>query len=100
MILLDTRVQVAKNGLEDFTSLPPGTGPFKVVEFTTGMRYVFARNEDYWEDDGPWVDKLEFIGIADNNDADQRVDHPCPIGEGRRNLNQVGNGLVLKPGIP
>ncbi|MGB7260507.1 MAG: ABC transporter substrate-binding protein [Albidovulum sp.] len=66
MILTDTRVHVTKNGLEDFTGTPPGIGPFKVVEFSPGTRYVFARNENYWADDGPYVDELEFIGIGDN----------------------------------
>ncbi|WP_299844531.1 ABC transporter substrate-binding protein [uncultured Roseovarius sp.] len=66
MILSDTRVQVTKRDLEDFTGTPPGTGPFKVVEFTPGSNYRFARNENYWGDDGPYVDELEFVGIADN----------------------------------
>ncbi|MDE2912191.1 MAG: ABC transporter substrate-binding protein [Paracoccaceae bacterium] len=66
MILSDTRVQVTKRGLEDFTGTPPGTGPFKAVDFTPGSRYVFERNENYWGDDGPFVDELEFVGIADN----------------------------------
>lgn len=66
MILSDTRVQVTKRGLEDFTGTPPGTGPFKVVEFTPGSRYVFARNDNYWGNDGPYADELEFVGIADN----------------------------------
>lgn len=65
-ILSDTRVHITKRGLEDFTGKPPGTGPFKVVEFTPGSRYVFARFDDYWGSDGPYVDELEFIGIADN----------------------------------
>lgn len=66
MILSDTRVHVTKAGLDDFTGTPTGLGPFKVVEFTPGSRYVFARNDNYWGDDGPYVDELEFIGIADN----------------------------------
>jgi len=66
MILSDTRVHVTKAGLEDFTGTPPGTGPFKVVEFSPGSRYVFERNDNYWGDDGPYVDELEFVGIADN----------------------------------
>ncbi len=65
MILSDTRVHVTKRGLEDFTGTPPGTGPFKVVEFTPGSRYVFTANENYWGD-GPYVDGIEFIGIGDN----------------------------------
>jgi peptide/nickel transport system substrate-binding protein len=66
MVLSDTRVHVTKNGLEDFTGAPTGIGPFKVVEFTPGSRYVFARNENYWGEEGPYVDELEFIGIGDN----------------------------------
>lgn len=65
LILSDTRLHIVKRDLEDFTGTPPGTGPFKVVEFSPGSRYVFARNENYWGD-GPYVDDLEFIGIPDN----------------------------------
>lgn len=66
MVLSDTRVHMTKAGLEDFTGKPTGLGPFKVVEFTPGSRYAFERNDNYWGDDGPYVDELEFIGIADN----------------------------------
>lgn len=65
IIMSDTRVHITKEGLEDFTGKPPGTGPFKVVEFTPGTRYQFERNDDYWGT-GPYVDELEFISIPDN----------------------------------
>jgi peptide/nickel transport system substrate-binding protein len=65
MILSDTRVHITKEGVEDFSGRPPGTGPFKVVEFTPGSRYLFARNDNYWGSDGPYVDELEFVGIGD-----------------------------------
>jgi peptide/nickel transport system substrate-binding protein len=65
-ILSDTRLHIVKRGMEDFTGKPPGTGAFKVVEFSPGNRYVFARNENYWGDDGPYVDELEYVGIPDN----------------------------------
>ena len=64
MILSDTRTHVTKAGLEDFSGQPPGTGPFRVVEFSPGSRYVLARNENYWGE-GPYVDDIEFIGIPD-----------------------------------
>jgi peptide/nickel transport system substrate-binding protein len=36
-----------------------GTGPFKFVSFNPGYQSVFARNEDYWEDnEKPYVDEL------------------------------------------
>ena len=62
----DIRTHITKAGVEDFTGKPVGTGPFKVVEFTPGVRYQFARNENYWGTDGPYVDELEYVGIADN----------------------------------
>ena len=64
IVLSDTRVQITQNGREDFTK-PAGTGPFKVVEFTPGSRYVFERNDNYWGNDGPYVDEVEFVGIPD-----------------------------------
>jgi len=65
IILSDTRVQITQNGYEDFESTTQGTGPFKVKEFKPGSRYVFERNDNYWGDDGPWVDEIEFVGIGD-----------------------------------
>ncbi|MFL2791536.1 MAG: ABC transporter substrate-binding protein [Paracoccaceae bacterium] len=64
VVLSDTRVQITQNGREDFSN-PAGTGPFKVVDFTPGSRYVFERNDNYWGDDGPYVDEVEFVGIPD-----------------------------------
>jgi len=58
-------VQITQNGYEDFESTTQGTGPFKVKEFKPGSRYVFERNDNYWGDDGPWVDEIEFVGIGD-----------------------------------
>lgn len=65
IVLSDTRVHVTQDGVEDFTGTPPGTGPFKVKEFKPGSRYVFERNDNYWSDDGPWVDEVEVVGIGD-----------------------------------
>jgi peptide/nickel transport system substrate-binding protein len=66
VLLSDFRIHVTKNGLEDFTGTPPCIGPFKVIDFIPGSRYLFARNENYWGDEGPYVDELEVIGIGDN----------------------------------
>ena len=66
MIMSDTRLHIVKRGVTDFSGKPPGTGPFKVVEFSPGTRYSFARNENYWRDDGPYVDELDCVGIPDN----------------------------------
>ena len=65
MIMSDTRMQIVKRGMEDFTGRPPGTGPFKIEKFAPGSHYVFRRNDNYWSADGPYVDEVEYIGIGD-----------------------------------
>jgi peptide/nickel transport system substrate-binding protein len=65
IVLSDTRVHVVEDGYKDFTHTTSGTGPFKVKTFDAGSRYVMVRNDNYWRDDGPWVDEIEFIGIGD-----------------------------------
>ncbi len=42
-----------------------GTGPFVLTEFVVGERATFVRNEDYWWEDHPKVDNLEFIFLPD-----------------------------------
>jgi peptide/nickel transport system substrate-binding protein len=39
-------------------SAPVGTGPFKYESFTPGKQSVFVRNENYWEEGKPYVDRL------------------------------------------
>jgi peptide/nickel transport system substrate-binding protein len=57
---------IVKDGTTDF-STAIGTGPFKCKEFTPGVRSIGVRNEHYWRGDGPYLDEIEFIGIADNS---------------------------------
>jgi len=55
---------IVKAGTTDF-SKGIGTGPFKLKEFTPGVRSVVVRNERYWKPDRPYLDEIEFTGIAD-----------------------------------
>ena len=57
---------IVKDGTTDF-STAIGTGPFKCKEFTPGVRSIGVRNEHYWRGEGPYLDEVEFIGIADNS---------------------------------
>ena len=50
---------------EGYFNLPAGTGPFKITEFTPGVRSLHVRNPDYWRD-GPHLDELEIFAITDN----------------------------------
>lgn len=55
---------IVKAGTTDF-SKGIGTGPFKLKEFTAGGRSVVVRNERYWKPERPYLDEIEFVGIAD-----------------------------------
>ena len=65
IVLTDTRVHITQAGYENFQDTAPGTGPFKVKSFIPGQNKVFVRNENYWRDDGPWVDEIEMVGVGD-----------------------------------
>lgn len=55
---------VLQEGETEFAK-PQGTGPFKLDSFTPGTTSVMSRNEDYWDEGGPYVDQLEMLSIAD-----------------------------------
>jgi peptide/nickel transport system substrate-binding protein len=47
---------------------PIGTGAFKYESFTPGSRSVFVKNENYWEEGKPYVDRLVVdSSFTDNN---------------------------------
>ncbi|MDX6752485.1 ABC transporter substrate-binding protein [Geminicoccaceae bacterium 1502E] len=45
---------------------PVGTGPFRFVSWEKGNYIELARNEDYWREGRPYLDKLIFRFIADS----------------------------------
>lgn len=65
VILGTAHFHIVQDGTKDFTTAV-GTGPFKCQEFTPGVRSVAVRNESYWRD-GPWLDQIEFFGLADES---------------------------------
>jgi len=56
---------VEEKGLEYARWHPVGTGPFKFVEYERDVKLIYERNDDYWQDDKPYLDGLEYIVIAD-----------------------------------
>ena len=52
-------------GLRKPQTFPPGTGPFKFVEWLPGQRIVFERHEDYWGHKA-YVDRVIMKEIGDN----------------------------------
>ena len=57
--------KILKAGTTDF-QLPVGTGPYKLTEFKPGIRSVHMRNDNYWGDGGPYIERFEVFGIADS----------------------------------
>ena len=57
---------IVKAGTTDF-STGIGTGPYKIKEFKPGVRTVVVRNEGYWKPGKPYLDEIEFVGIADDS---------------------------------
>lgn len=51
-------------GMRKPTAFPPGTGPFKFVEWKPGQRVVFERFADYWGEKA-FVDRVVMREIAD-----------------------------------
>ncbi|HTY82555.1 MAG TPA: ABC transporter substrate-binding protein [Dehalococcoidales bacterium] len=44
---------------------PVGTGPFKFVSWTKGVRITFEKNPNYWQPGKPYLDKIVFTVIND-----------------------------------
>jgi peptide/nickel transport system substrate-binding protein len=56
---------VEENG--DLRQIAYGTGPFKLEEWTPDEQSVLVKNEDYFEDDLPKVDKIQFLVMKDES---------------------------------
>jgi len=44
-----------------------GTGPFKFVEYEPGLNTILEKNENYWRDGMPYLDRLVIIPYADDS---------------------------------
>jgi peptide/nickel transport system substrate-binding protein len=55
---------IVKDGTTDFNA-GIGTGPYKVKEFKPGVRSIAVRNDNYWKPGRPYLDEIEYVGIAD-----------------------------------
>ena len=49
-----------------FNSQPVGAGPFMLEEWVPDSTLTFVKNENYWEDGLPYLDKLEYTVMGDN----------------------------------
>lgn len=92
---------LVKNGTYDF-STPVGTGPFKVKEFSPGVRTICERNDAYWKPGQPYIDGFEMFSIVDHvaranallsGDVDMIVDLRGP------SIDEVAKSGVASPFI-
>ncbi|MFL6637062.1 MAG: ABC transporter substrate-binding protein, partial [Paraburkholderia graminis] len=66
VILATSHFLIIKDGTSDFKTAV-GTGPYKVKEFSPGVRTVGVRNDKYWKPGMPYLDEIELIGIGDES---------------------------------
>ena len=55
-----------EKGDDEYERNPVGTGPFKFVEWKTNDSITIEKNEDYWQEGLPKLDKVVFRAIPDN----------------------------------
>lgn len=55
---------IVQDGTKDF-SKGIGTGPFKLKEFTPGVRSVGVKNPNYYKPGLPHLDEVELLGVTD-----------------------------------
>lgn len=54
---------------DEFYQHPIGTGPFKVLEWDPTGDLTFVKNEYYWQEGCPKIDKLVYKLVEDDNQA-------------------------------
>jgi peptide/nickel transport system substrate-binding protein len=66
-ILATSHFLILRDGITDVNAhmAGVGTGPYKLKEFKPGVRSVAVRNENYWKPGRPYLDEIEYVGIAD-----------------------------------
>ena len=55
-----------KNGEEYARTNPVATGPFIINEKATGQYFNFVRNDNYWQEGRPFLDKVEYIELTES----------------------------------
>ena len=48
---------------------PIGTGPFKFVSYSPGNNLVLEKHEQYWVENLPYLNQVEFVFQPDNQSA-------------------------------
>lgn len=67
MFAISSPTAFEEQGDDDFERNPVGTGPFKFVEWKPNDSITVEKNEDYWQEGLPKLDKVIFQSIPDNS---------------------------------
>lgn len=63
IMLATFHFKIVPEGYDDF-STAVGTGPYRITEFSPGVRSVGVRFDDYWGEEG-YLDEMEVLAIGD-----------------------------------
>lgn len=66
-------IEAAREAGEDAGSNPVGTGPFEFESWSRDDRLVVERNDNYWRDDLPYLDRITFRPIPDEESRVQSL---------------------------
>ncbi len=64
-LLAEKALWIVPDGATDFDTKPNGSGPFVFVEWQPGVRALYARNDNYWQEGKPYADEVEILIIPD-----------------------------------
>ena len=78
VILATSHFMILKDGTKDFRTAI-GTGPFKVKEFSPGVRTVGVRNPNYWKSGLPHLDEIELISCTSPDSSALTRDGSSPM---------------------
>lgn len=85
---------------------PIGTGPFAFVKYSPGVELELKKNENYWQDGLPYLDKVTFVFQSDDQAAVMNLlagevdltgvpGHRVPEVEGNFNISHQNNNSSL-----
>ncbi|TPV60071.1 ABC transporter substrate-binding protein [Aestuariibacter sp. GS-14] len=64
-ILASSNFCIVAEGTQNFRDTANGTGPFKLKQFSPGIRTVVEKNPNYWKQGKPYLQEIELVGIYD-----------------------------------
>jgi peptide/nickel transport system substrate-binding protein len=91
-----------ENGEEYARNNPVGTGPFILSERVPGSRVVFTRNDNYWDEGKPYLDKLEFVAVVDTITANAALSSTDPqeAGDMAETYSAEQLAMIMESGAP